>query len=184
MLLAMLAFASLARASGPADQPTLTFISGASGSGDDVSWSVKLGADPATAPTDADPGNDVSAWFELSPAVDFTMALCDPDSYPQTACTPESDANAEACPSADACSPGSYPGAGSDQLKLRFYPPGNAPFVDSESCDGSHWCAGLQIQSLECTEGFASCNQNCEEPTNFAFIQTNGVPTGPASPQN
>ena len=30
---------------------------------------------------------------------------------------------------------------------------------------------------------FASCNRNCEEPTNFAFIQTNGVPTGPPSPQ-
>jgi hypothetical protein len=28
-----------------------------------------------------------------------------------------------------------------------------------------------------------SCNGNCIEPTNFAFIQTDGVPTGPPSPQ-
>jgi hypothetical protein len=27
------------------------------------------------------------------------------------------------------------------------------------------------------------CNQNCTEPRNFAFVQTNGVPPGPPSPQ-
>ena len=28
-----------------------------------------------------------------------------------------------------------------------------------------------------------SCNNKCIEPVNFGFIQTNGVPTGPPSPQ-
>ncbi len=28
-----------------------------------------------------------------------------------------------------------------------------------------------------------TCNPNCEEPVNFAFLQTNGVPAGPPSPQ-
>src|SRR5205085_10340594 len=46
-----------------------------------------------------------------------------------------------------------------------------------------HWCASLHINDLECTLGFAQCNNNCIEPTNFAFIQRNGVPTGPPSPQ-
>ncbi len=36
---------------------------------------------------------------------------------------------------------------------------------------------------MECTNGFASCNTNCEETTNVAFVQRDGVPTGPASPQ-
>jgi hypothetical protein len=58
-----------------------------------------------------------------------------------------------------------------------------APFVDNVSCDNTHWCASLHINDLECTVNFASCNANCAEPTNFAFIQTNGVPTGPPSPQ-
>jgi hypothetical protein len=66
---------------------------------------------------------------------------------------------------------------------MQFYPPGMAPFVDNVSCDNTHWCASLHINDLECTVNFASCNGNCVEPTNFAFIQTNGVPTGPPGPQ-
>jgi hypothetical protein len=41
----------------------------------------------------------------------------------------------------------------------------------------------LHINDLECNFTFAVCNPNCIEPTNFAFIQTNGVPAGPPSPQ-
>ena len=52
------------------------------------------------------------------------------------------------------------------------------------SCDDTHWCAALTIDSLECTEGFATCNTACEEPVNFACIQRNGVPDGPPSPQD
>src|SRR5256885_13439301 len=37
---------------------------------------------------------------------------------------------------------------------------------------------------LECTFNFATCNNNCIEPVNFAFLQTNGVPAGPPGPQN
>jgi hypothetical protein len=58
-----------------------------------------------------------------------------------------------------------------------------APFADSISCDNTHWCAALTIDSLECTLGFAHCNPGCTEPVNFAFIQRNGVPTGPPNPQ-
>ena len=34
--------------------------------------------------------------------------------------------------------------------------PGVPPFVDSLSCDATHWCAALTIDSLECTAAFAS----------------------------
>jgi hypothetical protein len=156
------------------DEPDATFLSSAPGSGDNVTWTETLGTDPKAAPTVATPGSDISHWFELSPAPWFSMAQCDPNSYPQAPCTPNSDSNA---PSS------TFNGGGSAFMEMQFYPPGNAPFIDSESCDNTHWCAALNIDSLECTLGFASCNTNCIEPVNFAFIQTNGVPTGNPSPQ-
>jgi hypothetical protein len=164
------------------DEPDATFLSTQAGSGNDVTWTETLGSDPSAAPTDATPGRDVSHWFELSPAPWLSMAVCDSESYPLLPCTPQSDANAPACTGV-ACSPNVYPGAGSAFMEMQFYPPGNPPFVDSASCDDTHWCAALTIDSLECTLNFAVCNTTCEEPVNFAFIQTNGIPTGPPSPQ-
>jgi hypothetical protein len=156
------------------DEPDATFESSKPGSGGDITWDETLGADPSAAPTDATPGTDISHWFELTPAPWLSMALCDPNSYPEAPCTPNSDSNA---PSATSN------GGGSTFMEMQLYPPGEPPFVDSSGCDTTHWCAALTIDSLECTEGFATCNTACEEPQNFAFIQTNGVPTGPASPQ-
>ena len=110
------------------------------------------------------------------------MALCDPYSYPQTSCKPNSDRNAPRQGYPGAPRHG-YPGGGSSFLEVQFYPPGEAPFFDNISCDNSHWCASLHINDLECTLNFGHCNTNCIEPTNFAFIQKDGVPTGPAGPQ-
>jgi hypothetical protein len=167
------------------DEPDMTFLSDKEGTGDDVTWTETLGSDPFSAPTVSRPGTDVSHWFELSIAPWFSMTMCDPDSYPQLPCTPEDDANAPQCNalSPTGCPAGAYPGAGAAFMEMQFYPPGFAPFSDSISCDNSHWCAALTIDSLECTLGFTSCNPDCIEPVNFAFIQTNGVPTGPPSPQ-
>ena len=163
------------------DEPDMTFLSSAPGSGENVTWTETLGSDPSAAPTDSNPGSDVSHWFELTPAPWYSMALCDGNSYPQMPCTPQSDKNAPACDGLKCAN--SYPGAGSAFMELQFYPPGFAPFDDSTSCDNTHWCAALTIDSLECTQGFAQCNPNCEEPVNFAWIQTDGIPTGPPSPQ-
>ena len=58
-----------------------------------------------------------------------------------------------------------------------------APIVTASSCDNSHWCAAMTIDSLECNVTGRHCNNNCIEPVNFGLIQTNGVPTGPPSPQ-
>jgi hypothetical protein len=159
------------------DEPSIRFLSSQPGSGNDVTWTETLPRDPAAAPTVATPGSDVTHWAELSIAPWFGMALCDPYSFPQTACKPNSDRNAPG-------DHGNFPGGGSSFLEVQFYPPGEAPFFDNISCDNSHWCASLHINDLECAGSkFNHCNPNCEEPTNFAFIQRNGVPTGPAGPQ-
>ena len=155
------------------DEPALRFMSNKPGSAADITWNQRLGLDPRHRPTVAHPGSDVTHFFELTIAPWFSTTLCDPRSFPLTDCKPESDANA---PSATS------PGGGAAFLELQFYAPGFAPFVDSISCDNAHWCAALTIDSLEC-DAAGNCNDNCVEPVNFAFIQTDGVPAGPPSPQ-
>ncbi|MBV8302344.1 MAG: hypothetical protein JOY68_10525, partial [Candidatus Dormibacteraeota bacterium] len=155
------------------DEPSVRFLSNRAGTGDDVNLTEVLPKDPAAKPTVTAPGGDVVDTFELTVAPWISMDICDPNSYPQLTCAPESDANAPA---------GRYPGGGAAFLELQFYPPGFAPFADSISCDNAHWCSALNIDSLECTQS-GTCNNNCVEPVNFAFIATDGVPSGPPSPQ-
>ena len=160
------------------DEPSLRFLSSRPGSSNNVTWVQTLPRDPVAMPTVAHPGKDVTHWFELSVAPWFSMPICDSRSYPLAACTPESDSNAPTHPPTY-----DQGGGGSAFLELQFYPPGFAPWADSISCDNTHWCAAMNIWSLECNRGFEDCNGNCEEPGNFAFLQRNGVPAGPPSPQ-
>ncbi len=155
------------------DEPSIRFLSSRPGSGNDVTWVETLGKDPRALPTVRHPGRDVTHNFELTVAPWFSMELCDPNSDPQLPCRPRSDTNAPH---------GSYPGGGSAFMELQFYPPGFAPFVDSISCDNTHWCSALTIDSVAC-DAAGNCNDSCIEPVNFAFIQRDGVPTGPPSPQ-
>jgi hypothetical protein len=159
------------------DEPSIRFISSQPGSGDDIRFTEQLPVEPHGLPTVRHPGHDVTDTFELTPAPWFSLTVCDPDSTPMLPCTPESDANAPN---------GSYPGAGAAFVELQFYPPGAAPFVDNTSCDDTHWCSALTIDSAECAgsgDTAGPCSQDCPEPVNFGFIQTDGVPTGPPSPQ-
>ena len=145
------------------DEPSIGFFSNVPGSGNSVQWYLTL---PRDRPLPA------VQTFELTPAIWFAMAICDPDSFPNGACIPDSDENT---PSQ----------AGSAFLELQFYPPGFPPFITQLSCDLAHWCAALNIDSLEViTTGSQAgqVNPNCTEPVNFAFIQTNGVPAGPPGP--
>ena len=155
------------------DEPSVRFLSNAPGSADNISFVERLGTDPSALPTVNHPGSDVTHYFELTPAPWISLTVCDPNSDPQQPCTPESDANAPSSTS---------PGAGAAFVELQFYPPGFAPFVDNTSCDNTHWCSALTIDSLECNAS-GTCNNNCVEPVNFAFIQRDGIPTGPPSPQ-
>jgi hypothetical protein len=155
------------------DEPSVKFISSAPGSASDMTYFMRLAIDPKAKPTPSSP--KVSRYAELSPAPWFGLPLCDPRSYPQNPCTPNSDANHGEINNPQ--------GAGSAFMELQFYAPGFQPFVDAQSCDATHYCAALTIDSLECTFGFATCNNNCIEPINFAYLQMNGVPAGPPSPQ-
>jgi len=159
------------------DEPSVRYLSGRKGSGNNVTYTERLPLDPRALPTVARPGHDVTHWFELSIAPWLSTDVCDPDSAPLAPCTPRSDANAPH---------GSYLGAGAAFVELQFYPPGFAPFADSISCDNTHWCSALNIDSLECQGSglnVGPCNNDCTEPVNFGFVQTNGVPAGPPSPQ-
>jgi hypothetical protein len=147
------------------DEPSLQFFSSTAGSGNDFQYGLTL---PAADPTPTQSGS-TTANFENYIAFWFSLAVCDPHSFPVGSCTPNSDSNV----------PGS---AGSALVELQFYPPGWEPFINQISCNHTQWCAALNIDSLECTAGFAHCNNACEEPVNFAFIQIDGIPTGPPGP--
>jgi hypothetical protein len=154
------------------DEPGIRFISNTPGSANTMTYLVKLPVDPQAAPT---PTGSVTNYGQDSIAPWFGLAMCDPNSYPQNPCTPDSDSNIS--------DPANPADAGSAFMELQLYPPGYTPFVDNTSCSITKWCAALTIDSLECSFGFETCNPNCTEPVNFAFLQTNGVPTGPPSPQ-
>jgi hypothetical protein len=157
------------------DEPSVRYISGRPGSGSNTTFTERLPQDPAALPTVRHPGHDVTHWFELTIAPWLSTTVCDPNSAPLLPCNPRSDRNAPH---------GKYPGGGAGFVELQFYPPGFAPFLDGISCDNAHWCSALNIDSLECTgNGSGPCNNRCIEPVNFAYVQTNGVPTGPPSPQ-
>ncbi len=153
------------------DEPSVNFISNAKDSGNTMTYYLKLPRDPARAP---DNNGKVIHYAELSPAPWFGLPMCDPKSYPQNPCTPDSDSNIGAnVPNA----------AGSAFMELQFYPPGFAPLAESVSCSRTFWCAALNIDSIASQFNFVNLNPDCEEPINFAFLQTNGKPAGPPSPQ-
>lgn len=166
------------------DEPDMTFYSSQPNSGNSSNWTFTLPRDPAAAPTVRTPGADVTHTFELTVAPWLSTAMCDPNSYPQMPCTPKSDSNAPApCSLAASPCPNGFPGGGSAFMEMQFYPPGFPPPNSGIGCNDHAWCAALNIDSLECTYGFATCNPACEEPVNWAFISTNGVPAGPPNPQ-
>jgi hypothetical protein len=141
------------------DEPATQFNSQVPGSGNNVQYTLTL---PKERPLPA------TQTFENQIAFWFSMALCDPGSFPNGPCLPNSDKNTPSV-------------AGSAFLEMQFYPPGFAPFITQISCDATHWCASLHINSLEVIPG-DGLNPACTEPTNFAFIQMDGVPTGPPGP--
>src|ERR1700733_12836670 len=145
------------------DEPSVGFFSNVPNSGNDVQWDITLPTNRALPAVQT---------FQLTIAPWFAMAICDPNSFPNGACIPDSDENTPSL-------------AGSAFLELQFYPPGWPPFITQISCDPRRWCAALTIDSLEVqTSGphAGQINPNCAEPVNFAWIQRNGVPTGPAGP--
>jgi hypothetical protein len=102
----------------------------------------------------------------------------DAASYPENPCTPTSDANAPG-PSCIGVSPWclqANAGGGAAFTGLQFYPPGEAPLVDSISCDNAHWCAALTTGRTDCTLNFATGNPSCTEPVHFGLSRPTAWP--------
>jgi hypothetical protein len=156
------------------DEPALNFISHSPGSGSSSKYVMHLPKEP-TYPPDGTVSGPV--WsFQTRIADWFGMVLCDNQSYPEGSpvCTKNSDTNIQVPPQADH--------AGTAYLEVQFYPPGDPPFISNISCDPTKWCASVAIFSLQASYGFGAENDNCIEPANFAFLQMDGVPTGPPGP--
>jgi hypothetical protein len=162
------------------DEPDIGFFSRQPGSSSAMTYRVKLPVEPQ-APAQLEFGG-VTHDFELSPAFWFSTVMCDTESYPEgtKVCTPDSDANIQVPPRPDH--------AGAAFTELQFYPPGFDPII---SCDATHWCAALTIDSLQAEFGAlhgpgnvpgARENDNCIEPVNFAFLTKSGRPVGPPGP--
>jgi hypothetical protein len=149
------------------DEPEMRFISSSAGTGNRMTYRIVL-------PTESSTPGAVPSYQDMI-AFWLGMPLCDPASYPQKPCTPDSDTNTGL---------GVLPSdAGSAFLELQFYPPGFPNFTNAVSCDATHWCAAQVDWSLECTFGFKFCNAHCTEVPNFGWLQKDGIPTGPPSPQ-
>ena len=153
------------------DEPSVKFISSTPGSGNTMTYLTKIPVDPQGVP---DP---VRQRHQLRPAL--RRALVRP-----------ADVRPEFL-SAERVHAGQRhqhrPGV-AERRRLRVHgtaavPAGLHPVRRHQSCSATKWCAALNIDSLECTFGFATCNNDCIEPVNFAYLQTNGVPAGPPSPQ-
>src|ERR1022692_3855483 len=72
------------------DEPSVKFISSAPGSGNTMTYLMRMPVDPKKAPTAS---GSVTDYSELSIAPWFGLPMCDPGSYPQNPCTPDSDSN-------------------------------------------------------------------------------------------
>jgi hypothetical protein len=168
------------------DEPSNIFYSHVPGSGNRMSYSMRLPHDPS--PTNPNtPGK--SYEFELNGSIWLGMALCATQSYPNTVstCTPDSDSNI-VDPSVSPDHPGTA------FLELQFYPPGWVPWptwavaVGASACDPTRWCAAMNIFSLaENPVTGTTQNSTCAAKTgleyvNFAFLTKNGQSQAPANP--
>ena len=184
------------------DEPSMAFYSHKAGSGNHMSYNVTLPVEPpASNPNNVNKGYS----FELSGADWFGMAMCDTQSSPRPlgdpanpinpglTCTPDSDSNIHENPDPSAPdSMSTHPGTAF--MEMQFYPPGWIQWptwqkaVGASSCDPTHWCAALNIDSLSLNPVTNQAqNPTCQaqagfEYLNFAFITRNGKSTGPANP--
>jgi hypothetical protein len=171
------------------DEPSLIFYSNKAGAGNTGIYYLRLPTDPPTPPNQAGTGGTFN--FQLHPTFWVGMVMCDTQSFPEfsSTCTPDSDSNI-----ADNRDPDSkdYMGhhAGAAFMEMQFYPPGWAPWPPGFSCDATHWCAALNIDSFSFDpNNQLSNNFDClitvgQESVNFAFLTYSGVAHTPANPQN
>jgi hypothetical protein len=173
------------------DEPSVIFYSNRHGSGNDVTYTLRLPKDPPELPTQDGKGG---TWnFQLRPTFWLGMALCDNQSSPEFTherCRPDSNANNFT--SLDPNSPryiGKHPG--NAFMELQFYPPGYVRQFTGFSCAARQYCAAMAIFSLSLDQNTNVVNNDdCLnnfplvglEPANFAYITKSGRSQGPANP--
>jgi hypothetical protein len=171
------------------DEPSLEFKSGEPGSGNDMTYRIRLPKDPQQQPR-AD-GSGATWNFELRPTFWFGLTLCDSESAPEftKTCTPDSDRNDLVGTNprrADYI--GKHPG--NAFMELQFYGPGYVPQFEGFGCTARQYCAAMTIDSLGLDQNngvanTAACDDfvlGGEEPINWAYITKSGVSQGPADP--
>jgi len=172
------------------DEPSVEFKSGVPGSGNDMTYTIRLPSDPAQQPNASGAGG--TTWnFQLRPTFWVGMTLCDNQSAPEFAknCAPDTDANNLVGSNPDAPNYiGRHPGTAF--MELQFYGPGYVPQFEGFGCGATVYCAAMTIDSrtLDQNHGVfntAACDNfvlGGQEPINWAYITTSGVSQAPANP--
>ena len=176
------------------DEPSLEYKSGVPGSGNDMTYTLTLPADPKQQPNASGAGG--TTWnFELRPTFWFGLTLCDSQSAPEftNTCTPDTDSNNLV--GTNPAAPdyiGKHPG--NAFMELQFYGPGYVPQFEGFGCAATVYCAAMTIDSRTLdqntgtgrgTENTKACNNYVlggPEPLNWAYITRSGVSQAPANP--
>ena len=170
------------------DEPSVGFESKRAGSGNDVTYTVRLPKNPPTLPQQNQKGG---TWdFMLRPTFWIGMVLCDTQSAPNFThkCKADSDSNNKV--SANPSSPnyiGKHPG--NAFMEVQWYSPGYVEQFNGFGCTAKQWCAALTIDSFSANQNTgqgnnADCNNfplAGEEPLNWAYITRSGKSQAPAN---
>ena len=172
------------------DEPSVEFKSGQAGSGNDMTYTVKLPKDPRKQPNATGAGG--TTWnFQLRPTFWFGLTLCDTQSAPEFThkCKPDSDANNLVGTNPKAPNYiGKHPG--NAFMELQFYGPGYVPQFEGFGCAKTQYCAAMTIDSFDQNQNTgvantAACNNYVlggPEPINWAYITKSGKSQAPANP--
>src|SRR2546430_9502853 len=135
------------------DEPSLLFYSNVPGSGNQMTYLLRLPKDPPTLP--AQDGSGGTFNFQLHPAFWVGLAVCDDQSSPNPGgsgvganipCQPDSDANIyDSSNPNDAHFIGKHPGTAF--MEMQFYPAGMG-FYFTGSGSPTQWSSALNIDSL------------------------------------
>ena len=154
------------------DEPSVKFISHQAGSGNTMTYIMKMPVDPRKAAT-ANGSVTTTSSSARRRGSGWRCATRTPTR--RTPASPTATATTAAISSPNAGGLGVH---GAPAL-----PAGHHPVRGQHQLQPTKWCAAITIDSLEAAFGFKGLNTACEEPVNFAFLQRNGKPAGPPSPQ-
>ena len=178
------------------DEPSLLFYSDTPGSGNHMTWRIRLPSEPPVFPNQLGTGGTFN--FQLHPTFWVGMTMCDDQSapnpggstvnnvaLPNVLCQPDSDANIfDNATVSDPHYIGRHPGTGF--MEMQFYPP-DSPIGCGNPHHPHQWCAALNIDSASENQNAGTLNNaDCRahfgtEYVNYAFITKSGTPEGPSA---